>query len=130
MISSGVKAVNTLSNCQVVDALWGGVLRSFVVKIYFFKWWHLKICNLTILTILNSPCTVIKSYKRSSVQSHSHVRLCNPMDCSTPGLPFHCQLPEFIQTHVHWVGDAIQPSHPLSSPSPPAFNRIQHQDLF
>ena len=56
--------------------------------------------------------------------------LCNPMNCSTPGLPFHCQLPEFTQTHVHWVGDAMQPSHPLSSPSPPAFNLSQHQGLF
>ena len=56
--------------------------------------------------------------------------LCNPMDCSTPGLPVHHQLPEFTQTHVHWVGDAIQPSHPLSSPSPPAFNLSQHQGLF
>ena len=46
--------------------------------------------------------------------------LCNSMDCSTPGLPVHHQLPEFTQTHVRWVGDAIQPSHPLSSPSPPA----------
>ena len=52
------------------------------------------------------------------------------MDRSTPGLPVHHQLPEFTQTHVHWVGDAIQPSHPLSSPSPPAFNLSQHQDLF
>ena len=48
--------------------------------------------------------------------------LCDPMDCSTPGLPVHHQLPEFTQTHVHRVGDAIQPSHPLSSPSPPALN--------
>ena len=56
--------------------------------------------------------------------------LCDPMDCSTPGLPVHHQLPEFTQTHVHWVGDAIQPSHPLSSPSPPAFNLSQHQGLF
>ena len=55
---------------------------------------------------------------------------CNHMDCSTPGLPVHHQLPEFTQTHVHWVGDAIQPSHPLSSPSPPAFNLSQHQGLF
>ena len=55
--------------------------------------------------------------------------LCDPMDCSTPGLPVHHQLPEFTQTHVHWVGDAIQPSHPLSSPSP-AFNLSQHQSLF
>ena len=55
---------------------------------------------------------------------------CDPMDSSTPGLPVHHQLPEFTQTHVHWVSDAIQPSHPLSSPSPPAFNLSQHQGLF
>ena len=55
--------------------------------------------------------------------------LCNPMDCSTPGLPVHHQLPEFTQIHVHRVDDAIQPSHPLSSPSP-AFSLSQHQDLF
>ena len=65
----------------------------------------------------------------NSIQSLSQVRLCDPMDCSTPGLPVHYQLPEFTQTHVHWVGDAIQPSHPLSSPSP-AFNLSQHQGLF
>ena len=56
--------------------------------------------------------------------------LRDPMDCSTSGLPFHHQLPEFIQTHVHWVSDDIQPSHPLSSPSPPIFNLSQHQCLF
>ena len=66
----------------------------------------------------------------SSVQSLSRVRLCDPMDCSTPGLPVHHQLPEFTQTHVHWVRGAIQPSHPLSSPSPPALNLSQHQGLF
>ena len=52
------------------------------------------------------------------------------MNCSTPGLPVHHQLPEFTQTQVHWVGDTIQPSHPLSSPSPPAPNFSQHQGLF
>ena len=56
--------------------------------------------------------------------------LCNPMNHSTPGLCVHHQLPESTQTHVHWVGDAIQPFHPLSSPSPPAFNLSQHQGLF
>ena len=57
--------------------------------------------------------------------------LGDPMDCSTPGLPVHHQLPEFTQTHVHWVGDAIQPFHPLQlSPSPPAFSLSQHQGLF
>ena len=67
----------------------------------------------------------------SSVQSLSRVRLfVTPMDCSTPGLPVHHQLSELAQTHVHQVGDAIQPSHPLSLPSPPAFNISQHQGLF
>ena len=66
----------------------------------------------------------------SSFQSLSRVRLCDPMNRSAPGLPVRHQLPEFTQTHVHRVGDAIQPSHPLSSPSPPAPNPSQHQDLF
>ena len=56
--------------------------------------------------------------------------LCNPMACSKPGFPVHHPLLEFTKTHVHWVGDAIQPSHPLSSPFPPAFNLSQHQGLF
>ena len=56
--------------------------------------------------------------------------LCDPMNRSMPGLPVHHQLPEFTQTHVHRVSDAIQPSHPLSSPSPPAPNPSQHQSLF
>ena len=55
---------------------------------------------------------------------------CSPIDCSTPGFPILHHLPEFAQTHVHWVGDAIQPSHPLSSPSSPAFSLFQHQSLF
>ena len=55
---------------------------------------------------------------------------CDPMNRSTPGLPVYHQLPEFTQTHVHQVGDAIQPSHPLSVPSPPVPNPSQHQSLF
>ena len=66
----------------------------------------------------------------SSVQSLSHVWLCDPMNCSMSGLPVHHQLPESTQTHVHRVGDAIQPSHPLSSPSPPAPSPSQHQGIF
>ena len=70
----------------------------------------------------------------SSVQFSSVAQscptLCDPMNHSTPGLPVHHQLPEFTQTPVHQVGDAIQPSHPLLSPSPPASNPSQHQDLF
>ena len=64
------------------------------------------------------------------VQSLSPVRLCDPMDCSTPGLPVHHHLPELAQTHVHRVRDAIQPSCPLSSPSLPAFSLSRHQGLF
>ena len=59
-----------------------------------------------------------------------HPTLCNPMNRSIPGLPVHHQPPESTQTHVHRVGDAIQPSHPLSSPSPPALSLSQHQGLF
>ena len=62
--------------------------------------------------------------------SQSCPTLCDPMDCSTPGLPVLHQHPELIQTHVHQVGNAIQPYHPLSSPSPPTFNLSQHQGLF
>ena len=62
--------------------------------------------------------------------AQSCLTLCDPMNHSTPGLPVHHQLPVFTQTHVHWVSDAIQPSHPLSSPSPPASNLSQHQGLF
>ena len=71
------------------------------------------------------PCSV----QFSSV-TQSCLTLCDPMNRSTPGLPVHHQHPEFTQTHVHQVGDAIQPSHPLSSPSPPAPNPSQHQSLF
>ena len=69
------------------------------------------------------------TFRYHSIQSLSRVRLCDPMDCSTPGLPVHHQPPEFTQTHVHWISNAIQPSHPLSSLSP-AFNLPQHQVLF
>ena len=66
----------------------------------------------------------------SSVQLLSRVQLCDLMNRSMPGLPVHHQLPEFTQTHVHPVGDAIQPSHPLSSPSSPSPNPSQNQSLF
>ena len=70
----------------------------------------------------------------SSVQFSSvaqlYPTLCDSTDCCTPGFSVHHQLPELAKTYVHWVGDAVQPSHPLSSPSPPAFNLSQHQGLF
>ena len=73
--------------------------------------------------------TVEYSVQFSSV-AQSRLTICDPMNRSMPGLPVHHQLPDFTQTHVHRVSDAIQPSHPLSSPSPPAPNPSQHQSLF
>ena len=70
---------------------------------------------------------VSKSQTQFSSVTLSCPTLCDPMDCRTPGLPVYQQLPEFTQAHVHWVGDAIQPSHPLSSPSFLAFSLFEHQ---
>ena len=80
-------------------------------------------------SILMLNCFCPPSVQFSSV-AQSCPTLCNPMNRSTPGLPFHHHLPEFTQTHAHRVCDAIQPSHPRSSPSPPALNPSQHQSLF
>ena len=76
----------------------------------------------------HAALSILKSFQFSSV-TQSCLTLCNPMDCSMPGLPVHQQLPEFTQVHVHWVSEAIQPSHTLSSSSP-APNPSQHQCLF
>ena len=85
--------------------------------------------------LLNMVSSLVVTFlPRSSVQFSSVAQscptLCYPMNRSMPGLPVHHQLPEFTQTHVHQVSDAIRPSHPLSSPSPPAPNRSQLQSLF
>ena len=81
-----------------------------------------------------SPLRMMFAIGLSSVEISSVTQLClilwNPKDCSTPGFPVHHQLPELTQTHVHWIGVSIQPSHPLSSPSPQALNIPQHQALF
>ena len=77
-----------------------------------------------------SPKSCLYFSVQSSSVTQSCPTLCNPMDCSSPGFPVHQQLLEFAQTPVHRVSDAIQPSHPLLSPSPPDFNLSQHQDLF
>ena len=87
--------------------------------------------NWKVSVLQHSSCLVVQCshlYTFSSV-TQSCPTLCDPMECSMPGLPVHHQLPEFTQTHVHRVSDAIQPSHPLSSPSPPTFNLSQHQSL-
>ena len=84
----------------------------------------------------DKPTLIHQSYPKSTVYfqfssvTQSCLTVCDPMDYRMPELPIHHQLPEFTQTHVHWVSHTIQPSHPLSSPSPPAFNFSQHQGLF
>ena len=107
----------------------------FVVKIFYIPCKE-KNSSVNILTKLENNfqnykwiCVHLTSIQFSSV-AQSCPTLCDPMNPSTPGLPVHHQLPEFTQTHVHRVSDAIQPSHPLSSPSPPASNPSQHQSLF
>ena len=94
------------------------------VKIVLLSVKHSIICSTTVVHIRNDS-----SLQFSSV-TQSCPTLCDPMNRSTPGLPVHHPLLEFTQTHVHGVNDAIQPSHPLSSPSPPAPNPSQHQSLF
>ena len=79
---------------------------------------------------LNTLMTIITCGEVYSLVTQPCLTLCSPMDCSTPGFPVHHQLPELAQTHVHLVSDAIEPSHPLPSPSPLAFNLSQHQGLF
>ena len=80
----------------------------------------------TLPSDMHGPVTLVQF--SSVIQSCPNI--CDPMDCSTPGLPVHHQLPEFTQTHVHWISDTIQTSYPLSSHSPPACNLFQHQGLF
>ena len=87
--------------------------------------------NYRSITLMSMNAKLFTSHSvqfNSVAQSCSN--LCDPMNRSTPGLPVHHHLPEFTQTHVHRVRDAIQPSHPLSSPSPLALNLSQHQRLF
>ena len=91
---------------------------------------RLVIIFAVIISWLQSPSAVIFSSVQFSSVTQSCPTLCDPMIRNTPGLPVHHQLPEFTQTHVHRVSDAIQPSHPLSSPSPLAPNPSHHQSLF
>ena len=101
-------------------------------QIYMIKTFQIKTVYRMNIDILPRLCLLssFSYYCLSSVQfssvTQSCITLCDPMDCSRPGLPVYHQLLEFIQTHVHWVGNVIQPSHPLLSPSPPTFNLSQN----
>ena len=103
-------------------------LSSFVASPLFFP---LPFFFHSFLSLpLFHPYFLIFFFIQFSSVAQSCPTLCDPMNCSMPGLPVHHQPPEFTQTHIHRVSDAIQPSHPLSSPSPPAPNLSQHQSLF
>ena len=109
------------------------------LNLEFYKMftWHrtitflmLKVICIYVYDMTERPLLSLFISVQFSSVAQSCPTLCDPMNRSTPGLPVHHQLPEFSQTHIHRVGDAIQPSHPLSSPSPRAPNPSQHQGLF
>ena len=136
---------NTVISSTIIFLVLLSCLFWSVQEIYSWYWitmpylynlsswpWFISL-YLNYFTTLDSTTIWALSWSQCSVQfssvAQSHLTLCNPMNRSMPGLPVHHQLPEFTQTHVHRVGDAIQASHPLSSPSPPAPNPSQHESL-
>ena len=114
---------------SIIHASWFlWIMENFstlVLSLPFSLSLHFYFLNQAWFPLYFFPCL----HQFSSV-AQSCPTLCDPMNCSTPGLPVHHQLPEFTQTHVHQVTNAIQPSHPLSSPSPSAPNPFQHHGLF
>jgi len=96
----------------------------------FCRIWPLSIISGTVFSLPKDLKFRFKLLCCFSSVAQSCLTLCDPMECSTPGFPVHHQLLEFTQTHVDWISDAIQPSHPLSSPSPPTLNLSHHQGLF
>ena len=118
-----------LKSCLFIFMIFFLLCRNFLF-IYSCTCWYLLLLPLfwrNVEKIITK--TDVNKLQLSSV-TQSCPALCNLMVCSTPGLPVYSQLWVFTQTHVHWVGDAIQPSHPLSSPFPPALDLCQHQGLF
>ena len=111
--------------CSSVILACSFLFLCFICLVLVSGWWWTSRMTLEMFLPLHFFKRVLEIQAFSSVTQLCST-LCDPMDHSTPGLPVHQQLPEFTQTHVHWVGDAIQPSHPLSSPSPPALNLFQH----
>ena len=114
---SRVQLFVTPMDCSLLDSSVHGIFQARVLE-----WVAISFSR-------GSSWPNVPSVQFSSV-AQSCPTLCDPMNCSMPVLPVHHKLLEFIQTHAHRVGDAIQPSHPLSSPSPPAPNPSQHQGLF
>ena len=130
------ESLNRLQHISKASILWRSAF--FVVQLSHLYMTMGKNIDLTIQTFVNKVIALrfntLSRFVIDSVQFTSVAQSCptlrDPMNGSTPGLPVHHQLPEFTQTHIHRVGDAIQPSHPLSCPFPPAPNPSQHQSLF
>ena len=112
--------------CDPIDSSPPGSPVLGILQARTLEWVAISFSNIWALAKLY--CNT--AYVQFSSVAQSCPTVCDPMNCSMPGLPVHHQLPEFTQTHAHRVGDTIQPSHPLSSPSPPAPNPSQHQSLF
>ena len=128
--------VQLLSRVQFFGTPWMAARQaslSFTVSRSLLKLMSTELVMPSNHLILCHPLLFLQSchqFSQFSSVTQSCLTLCHSINCSTPGLPVHHQLLEFMQTHVHQVSDAIQPSHPLLSPSPPAPNSSQHQSLF
>ena len=123
--------VNSLPLSHLGSSLEYSAVVYIHCTVHYLSRAYLYLMHVVNLTRPTSHAQVITitllSFTSLDSVTQSRLTLCNPMNCRTPGFAVHHQLLELAQTHVHWVGDAIQPSHPLSSPSPPAFNLSQHQ---
>ena len=127
----------SLHACSLHFWLWPRGLTACCLIQHLRVWVWVRTMQLSLpllvlsFTSLHNITTLSRTFSWALLLvAQSYQTLCHPMACRTPGLPVHHQLLELAQTRVHWVGDAIQPSHPLSSPSPPAFSLSQHQGLF
>ena len=114
-------------DCSIHLCLFCYLTYRVVITIFLNSMWICLRPDKPALRVIR--CAQMHCVVQFSSVAQSCPTLCDPMDCSTPGLPVHHQLLVPTQTHVHWVSDAIQPSHPLSSPSPPALNLSQPQPL-
>ena len=140
-ISSLKSTLRSIFKDKYLDQQKEPIFKEYDYFYYYYKFKEIRLSLLPIFLLILLLLTII--YTNNNYVANHHLRktwvssvtqlcltLCDPKDCSKPGLPVYHQLLEFTQTHVHQVGDAIQPSHPLSSPSPPTLNLPQHQGLF
>ena len=128
VIYTGSLSIQGRGRLQSIWSTWYMRWYDLCFRPHSFKWYSPSPSS----AMLSNFCISDRTFRSEQIRSvtESCPTLCDPMNPSTPGLPVHHQLPVFTQTHVHRVSDAIQPSHPLSSPSPLAPNPSQHQSLF